>query len=150
MQRATIGAVVGVAATVIVLMALVSGLLMANQTIPNGGSVKTIGVGVYWDSSCVNPVSSISWGTLAPNSSKSITVYVENNGTAAEVLSMATANWSSSAASSYITLGWDRVNHTLSHGASVSAVLTLTVSPDITSEVTSFSFDVIIAGTENA
>jgi len=148
MQRATIGAIVGVAASVIIATALVSGLLLASQTVPNVGNIKTIGVGVYWDSSCVSPVSSINWGTLASNSSKSITVYVKNNGTAAEILSMRAVNWTPATASSYISLSWDRENQTLNHTSSVAAVLTLSVSANIPADITSFGFDTIITGTE--
>lgn len=35
---------------------------LTNRTISNSGSVKAIGVGIYWDQACTNPVASISWG----------------------------------------------------------------------------------------
>jgi len=51
-------------------------------------------------------------------------------------------------ASSYITLDWDRDDYVLSSGESVQAVLTLSVSSSITG-ITSFSFDIVITGTES-
>jgi hypothetical protein len=148
MQKATIGTILGVAAVGVIVTALVTGLLISNQTIPNTGSLKTIGVIVCWDSGFTNATTSVNWGVLEPNSSRSYTVYVKNNGTAAETLSMTTANWSSTIASSYITLSWNRENYILAHGSYVQAILTLSVSPSI-ANVTSFTFDIIMTGTEN-
>jgi len=149
MRKFTIGTVLAVAAVIVVVAVVTAGLLVTSRTIPNSGAMQTIGVNVYWDSACTNLTTSIPWGTLDSNSSKSYTVYVKNNGTAAEVLRMTTANWNPSAAATYITLSWNRENYTLSHGSYVAAVLTLTVSPSI-ANITSFSFDITITGTESA
>jgi len=43
---------------------LIYGLLTTSATIGSSGSVKSVGVRVYWESSCVNEVSSIDWGVV--------------------------------------------------------------------------------------
>jgi len=121
-------------------------LVQTSRTISSGGSVKGIGVGIYWDSACTNQVSSIDWGLLDPDSSKNVPVYVRNEGNSAVVLSKATQNWNPSDASDYMTLNWDYTGQTLSVNQALRITLTLIVSPDI-SEITSFSFDIMIAAT---
>jgi hypothetical protein len=127
---------------------LVSALasLYATHTVPNTGSITAVGVGVYSDINCVNPLSSIGWGTLNPGSTTNYTMYVKNTGDAQETLNMTTSSWNPGTASSYITLKWNQEKSILSAGASVPAVLTLTVSPSITG-ITSFSFNITITGT---
>lgn len=147
MQRITIG-VASAAIIGIVTIAIVSGLLVANRSVSNSGNVKTIGVEVYWDQACTNKVSSIDWGTLEAGGVKSFNVYVKNNGTAAEVLSMMVSNWNPASASSQMSLGWNCTDYVLPHGSVVGAVFTLTVSSSI-SGVTNFSFDITVVGTEN-
>jgi len=147
MQKVTVGAALAATLVGVIGVAMVVGLLSASRTIPNVGNMKTVGVSVYWDRACTNGTTSINWGVLEPNTSKSFTVYVKNNGTAAEMLSLASSNWNPSAAMSYMSLSWNCTNYVLSHDSVVGAVLTLTVSPNV-SGITSFDFDIIITGTE--
>jgi hypothetical protein len=149
MQKIQAGAILAIAMTGIVASALAASLLTTYQRVPNSGNVKAVGVGVYWNSACTNNVTSIDWGFLEPGSTVSKTVYVKNNGNTRLVLSMTKDNWSPTSASSYITLSWNRDGYILEPGAYVQAVLTLSVSQSI-SGVTSFSFDIIITGTEQA
>jgi hypothetical protein len=129
--------------------ALVSGLLIASHTIQNTGNVEAIGVGVYSDSGCTQEVLSIPWGTLDPGETSDETVYICNKGNVAVVLSMTTENWDPPSASSHITLSWNlEQDYVLNHGQSVEAELTLSVSSNI-SGVESFTFDIIITGTES-
>lgn len=145
MQKVTMGTVLAFAVLGMVVTAL--GALVATRTISNTGYLKAIGVGVYWDSGCTSAVSSIDWGALEPGVTKNFTIYVRNEGNVQVRLSMTTSNWNPPSASSYITLSWNRENYVLTAGSVVSAVLTLSVSSSI-SGITSFSFDIIIAGTE--
>jgi hypothetical protein len=147
MQKATIGTVMVAVLVGVVGIALVAGLLTASRTVPNSGNVKAVGVSVFWDSGCTNSTSSINWGLLEPNTSKSYTIYVKNNGTVGVALSMAASGWNPSNASSYLTLSWNCTGYGLSHGNVVAAYLTLSVLPNI-SGITSFSFDITITGTE--
>jgi hypothetical protein len=137
----------------IVLVVLSAGILgvalsavQVNRTISNIGSIKGVGVGVYWNRACTNRTSSANWGVIDPGTSKTLTVYVKNEGNAATTLSMATQNWNPSTASSYLTLSWNYTGQTLSVNQVLQIRLTLTVSSTI-SGITSFSFDIIITAT---
>jgi len=133
---------IGISATVL-------GLLSTNKTVSNTGKVKGIGIEIYKDSSFNQKLSSIDWGFLNPGENKTFTIYIRNEGNVNVTLSMTTGNWSSPPASSYIALSWNRQNYALASGAAVQATLTLSVSKNI-SGVTSFTFDIIITGTEKA
>jgi len=148
LQKTQVSIILVVGALVAV-STLVSGLLIASQTIQNKGNVKAIGVGVYSDSTCNQTVLSIPWGTLDPGESSDATVYIRNEGNVVVVLSMTTENWNPSSASSYMTLSWNlEEGYVLNPGQSVETVLTLLVSSSI-SGVEDFTFDIIITGTES-
>jgi hypothetical protein len=147
MQRVQVAAIVGVAMTGIIVSVLAASLLMAYQSIPNGGSVKAVNVGVYWDSACTNNVSSVNWDFLSPGESKSVTVYVKNTGNQPVMLNMTTDNWNPASAQTYITLVWNREGYILDTIAPVVQA-TLTISASLsTTGFTGFSFDAIITGT---
>ncbi|HKZ94582.1 MAG TPA: hypothetical protein VJ249_08400 [Candidatus Bathyarchaeia archaeon] len=120
---------------------------LANRTVSNAGSVKAIGVDVYWDQACTNPVSSINWGTLDPGSNKSTTIYIKNTGNSPITLAMTTSNWNPSNASNYMTLIWNYGGQTLNANEVIQARFTLTVSSNITG-ITNFSFDITITANE--
>jgi hypothetical protein len=147
MQKVSVSAILAIAITGIVASVLAASLLTTYQRFPNSGLVKAVGVGVYWDNTFTSNVTSIDWGYLTSGSAANRTVYVKNNGDIREMLNMTTSNWSSGAYGK-ITLTWDREGQLLDPGSSVQAVLTLSVSSDISS-VTSFSFNIIITGTEH-
>jgi hypothetical protein len=121
-------------------------LVQTSRTVPNAGLVKGIGVGVYWNPACSNRTSSINWGLLDPGSSKTVTVYVRNEGNAAATLSEAVQNWNPSTASSYMTLSWNYAGQTLSVNQVLQTKLTLVVSTTA-SGITNFSFDITITAT---
>jgi hypothetical protein len=135
-----------VIATAILILALttqVMSLVLISKTIPNSGSVKTVGLGVYWDASLANPVSSITWGTINPGSSSNVTVYIRNEGNSAVNLTMSTANWNPSTASNYMTLTSDYGGQSISAAAVIVVKLTLSVSTSVTG-INAFSFDLNI------
>lgn len=117
---------------------------LGNRTITNAGTVKTIGVGVYWDEALTNPVASISWGTIEPGSSVDRIVFIRNEGNAPATLSMTTSNWVPSSASSHMALTWNYGGQTLAVNEVRQVTFTLAVSSSV-SGVTSFSFDITIA-----
>lgn len=121
-------------------------LVQTSRTVPNAGLVKGIGVGVYWNPACSNRTSSINWGLLDPGSSKTVTVYVRNEGNAAATLSEAVQNWNPSTASSYMTLSWNYAGQTLSVNQVLQIGLTLAVSSTI-SGINNFGFDITITAT---
>ncbi len=145
MQKVTVGTVLAVAVMGMVVSAL--GVLVATRTISNTGNVSAVGVGVYWDSSCNNAVLSIDWGALEPGVTVDKAIYIKNEGSLNVLLGMATDNWNPASASSYISLSWNRENYELDPGSVINAVLSLSVSSSV-SEITNFSFDIVITGTE--
>ena len=121
-------------------------LVQTSRTVSSVGSVKGIGVGIYWDPACTNSTSSINWGLLDQGSNKTVTVYIRNEGNSVVTLSKATGNWNPPAASSYLSLNWDYAGQSLSVNQVLKTKLTLIVSSTI-SEITNFSFDVTITAT---
>ena len=119
--------------------------VQTSRTVSNAGTVKAIGVSVYWNSECTNPLSSIGWGMLEPGSSKNVTCYIRNEGNSASTLSMYTSNWNPSNASDYISLSWDYGGQPLNPDEVVQVMFTLSVSASIEG-ITSFGFDITIVG----
>jgi len=119
--------------------------VVTDETVSNVGSVKAIGVGVYWYENCTSEVSFIDWGMLEPGSGENVTVYIRNEGNSVASLSMDTSNWSPSNASNYITLSWDYVGVSITPSEVVQVTFTLSVSASIEG-IMSFSFDIIIVG----
>lgn len=122
------------------------GVLMATRIFGGYGVVQTVGVGVYWDASCTNNVTSINWGTVEPGSTENVTVYVKNEGNTNVTLSLDATNWAPEIASDYLTLTWDYGGQSISPGDAIQVMFTLAVSSD-TQGITSFSFEVVVAGT---
>ncbi|MGQ9460581.1 MAG: dockerin type I domain-containing protein [Candidatus Bathyarchaeaceae archaeon] len=120
-------------------------LLVTTNTITNVSAVEASGVGVYWDSNCAKRISSIDWGTLTPESTKSIVVYIRNEVEERIYLIMSTTNWNPSKASDYITLRWNYTGRQINPGETLQITLTLSISRQIQG-ITSFSFNILITG----
>ena len=116
-----------------------------STTIGSRGTVKTLGVGVYWDEVCSNPVSYVDWGIVDPGSQENVRVYVRNEGNVHVSILLDTVNWDPLNASSYITLSWDYSGQLLEPDESIEVTLTLLISSSI-QNVASFDFDIVIAG----
>jgi len=117
--------------------------VQSNRTISNSGSITAIGVAVYSDQACTNPITSISWGTIDPGSNINKTIYIKNTGNSAATLGLATSNWNPANAANYMTLRWDYNGQPVNANAVIQVKLTLSVSSAI-SGITSFSFDIVI------
>jgi hypothetical protein len=136
-----------------IMLAFLSGFIVSiavsatqtSTTLSSVGTLKAIGVGVYWDSSLTNRTTAINWGTLDPGAQRSFTVYIRNEGNSAITLTQSTSNWNPSAASNYLSLTWNYNGQTINAGTSVQVTLTLTVSASITG-VSNFTFDITIVG----
>jgi hypothetical protein len=116
-----------------------------DKTISNVGSLKAIGVGVYWDAALTNEVSSIDWGVLEPGLSSNKTVYILNDGESSISLTLSTSNWNPSNASQFITLNWDYDGESIAPSENVKVTFELAISANI-SGITNFSFDIVIIG----
>lgn len=108
-------------------------------------NVASVVIGVYWDTRCTSPVTSIDWGTLYPGETKSKLIYVRNEGVGRVTLTLETRNWQPPEAEKYISVSWDYNGRSINPGEVISINLFLSVSPNI-SGITDFSFDIIISG----
>jgi hypothetical protein len=119
--------------------------VQTSKTVSNAGTIKAIGVGVYWDFACTNSITSINWGTLEPGQIENQTVYIKNTSNVPVNLTMTKQNWSPLTASNYITCTWNSEGKSLNVNEVTSSILTLTVRNNITG-ITNFSFDITIIG----
>ncbi len=137
------------AAILIVLILVLSVYVAQRAPFSRSGSVSAIltgqTVGVYWDSTCSKPVSSVSWGTMTPGGSKSFTVYVRNEGAETIAVSVMPLNWTPTGASYYMRFTWTSTNTTVAPGKVVKIVSKLEVSPEIKG-ISTFSFTILFSG----
>jgi len=117
-----------------------------NSSIKSYGTLKYVGVSVYWDNACTNQVTSIPWGTITPGAQVDNTLYVKNVGNAAGTLMMSYGNFTPTVAASYLALTWNCSSYVLPSSSVTCARLLLTVQPNITG-VTDFSFDILLEAT---
>jgi hypothetical protein len=120
---------------------------MNSKTVPSRGQLKSLNISVYWNSACTNATTIVDWGVLTPGTQISYTLYVRNEGNTPLKLSMNAQNWNPTNAASYLSLTWDLEAQTLNATTTKAATLTLSVATNTTG-ITSFTFDIVIAGTE--
>jgi hypothetical protein len=141
MELTKIGVVVIVLASIAVVYALTS----VSVYLSSVGTVKALGVGVYWDSTCSQTVPSIDWGSAEPGAVKNVTVYIRNEGNAPITLSLQTSNWNPTEAADYISLSWDYGGQAIGVNQVVAVTLSLSISSNIQG-ITTFSFDIVVVG----
>ena len=144
MKRATIGTIAMVAVIGTILATYAA--MVSSRTFSNSTGVAAVGVGVFQDSGCTTPLTSINWGILNPGDAPFANVYVRNNGTVSVTLTMTTGNWNPSAASGNFTVTWNQQNYVLAANSVIPATITLTVSPSAVG-IASVTFDITITGT---
>jgi len=139
---------IALAVTALALVIVTAGLLTTNQQVPATGTVTAINLGVYSDSGCTTPLTTISFGNIVPGTQVTQTIYLKNTGNVAESsLTMSTNTWSPANAGTYLTLTWTPTASSLAVGASTSATLTLTASSSA-GTLSTFSFNVVFTGTQ--
>jgi hypothetical protein len=122
------------------------GFLQLRDTVLNVSAVEIQqNIGVYWDSACTQRVSSIDWGTLIPGQTKTITLYVRNEGNSTIQLVLTTGNYNPSIAFNYISLDSGANNCGVRANEAVLDRSTLTVSP-LTRGISGFSFVLVVSG----
>ena len=101
-----IGAVVIALSLILTNTNLIFGLLSTVFPISSSGVVSSANLDVYWESQCMNLVSSIDWGSISQGDTSSVTVYVKNEGTIPVTLSLLPENWNPQVSSTYMSLIW--------------------------------------------
>jgi hypothetical protein len=130
----------------LILFCLLAGMALAqtfSSSIRSYGTLKFVGVSVYWDKACTDQVTSIPWGSITPGAQIYNLFYVKNVGNTAGKLSMSCGNFTPTVAASYLALTWNCSGYVLPSNSVTCAKLTLTVQSDITG-VTDFGFDILV------
>ena len=118
------------------------------KEVPNKGSIKgAFGIEIYWSQQATDKVSSIDWGTLDPDSNKSVTTYIRNEGKKPASLNFYTSEWNPPEATDYLSLNWDYEGQFISAGEIVQVIFTLSISPSVKG-IGTFSFDITITGSK--
>ena len=130
----------------LLLAAITAGMLTANLNIPSSGTITSVNVDVYSDITCTEPLTSLSWGTIAPGDSVNQSIYIKNTGNTQITLSMSTANWDPAGAEGFITITWDKSGASLDAEQIIEATLTLSVDASM-SGIEDFSVEIVIVGT---
>lgn len=125
------------------LSVVISVYAVIHVTIPNRARVKGVGVSIWWDHNCTNPVSAIDWGIIELNETKSTVLYVRSQSNVDITLSLTTENWNHTNASRYIDLSWNHTGTPLTPKSVTPIEFYLHVSHNVT-EIDHFSFDIII------
>ena len=112
---------------------------------PPTDPVTDIELDVYSDYECTVSADKVDWGEIEIGGTKSIVLYIKNNGNLDLVASLVSENWYPEASREYMTLGWDYGGQIVSPGEVVGVTLTLAVSLDCPL-LNDFNFDVVIIG----
>jgi len=123
---------------------------------PSGGSPiipsPLLNLTVYEDADCLKELTVIDWGVMSPGESKNKTVYIRNTGNADVIVHIRADEWTfksyngtvlSSDFARYFNLTWNIEGTTIRQGETVTAVITLSVSPFIHT-VADFAFNIHI------
>jgi hypothetical protein len=135
----------------VTLSAVTAGVLIAQQNVPNSGSVggnitSAIDIRVYNDLDATNICTAIDWGNLNSGDTATKTIYIKNMGNVSETLSMTATNWTPSTATQSLYLTWTREGTVLAAGEVVPATIVLKIASD-TGDLSDFSFNLVISGT---
>ena len=110
---------------------------------PSSSPSPVTTLGIYSTSACTSALSSITWGQLTAGTTKTMTLYIRNEGNTPVTLVKALSNWNPTTAASYLTLNWNYSNQAINPGATVTVTLTLTISSS-TPAMANFSFNTVI------
>lgn len=133
-------------------------LVSVRTTVNSSGTVDSVSsvttfsndpsasLGVYSNSACTVPLTSINWGSTGAGGSVTQTIYVKNTGTGTMKLSLATTNWNPTNANGPLTVTWNDQGVSLAAGKSIAATVTLSVSSTVTG-ISSFSVQISVVGT---
>ena len=144
-KRVLLAVVAACIAGMLVGSAVTFAVLQRSVSFPTSGMIIGVNVGVFADSGCTQNLTSVSWGSVYPGDSVSRTIYVKNTGNAAISLSMALSGWNPAVANGPLSIVWDREGVSLNPGLSISATLTLNVSPSV-SGIADFGVNIIVTG----
>lgn len=128
--------------------------------VPSFGTIKTLGVEVYWDENLENETREVYWGTIYPGDSTDVgPLYIRSISNLETTLHLNTSNWMFldsdnnivAQPDSYMNLTWDHDEAPVQPDEIVQVTLTLSASSSsdfiyylVANDVTNFSFDIVI------
>ena len=119
--------------------------LDVSRRIRNEASIQ-VGEGLEVDTNLVQ------WGVLEPSDSVNKTINVRNTSPLNEVLILESGNWTPAQAEPLLTFVWNYSGASLTPSSTIPIRFTLTLTSNVTailnSNVTSFSFDIIISASK--
>ncbi len=107
---------------------------------------ESVAIKIYYDQACKNQTTGIKWGTLSVGASKSIILYVRNEGKTTVNLALTTTNWSPLNAADCIAVTWDYGGQKLYPANKLKITLTITTTNGA-SAITNFRHDTTIIAT---
>ena len=129
-SKRTVLLIIIVAITSVTISTTVAILLSKNSnlTVPSLGTVRTIGVEVYWDSAKENKTDVIDWSEIWLGSSKNATIYIQSISNYDVTLELKLTDWNPEIVSEYMELTWDYNGETLSPNEVIEVTLTLSIT----------------------
>ena len=138
---------------------------VTHLSVPSLGTIKTLGVEVYWDKNLENETKEVYWGTIYPGDSIDVgPLYVRSISNLETTLDLDTVNWTFldsdnntvvGPMNSYMNLTWDYDGDVVQPNGTVQVTLTLSASSSsdfirylVANDVTNFSFDIFISTSE--
>lgn len=123
-------------------------LIQSTKTIPSNGTIAGVNVNVYTDASYTTLFTgNLTWGTLSNGTTTTHPIYIKNDGKSLSMkLSLGNNSWSPSGADTYMNLTWDQEGTILAPSGTVTATLSMWVSPTYTTG-TDFGVNIVITGT---
>jgi hypothetical protein len=119
------------------------GLLSAQRTMSASGIIASVHLDVFADPAGDTPLAHVAWGVLHPGNTVTQILYIANTGNQATILQLATANWSPSSASQYVTLSWDYTQEIIHPDDMLPVTLSLTLAADV-QDLHEFRFDIVL------
>jgi len=145
-------AVVSITVSSLIAMHLSS---FSNFSVPSFGTIKTMGVEVYWDSNLSNKTERIDWGTSLPGSTKNVTLYIQSASNVEVTLKLNIDNWHPDDLSDYLSIFWDYNGESLAPDEITQVSLSLSTSSStslvrylIDHNVQNFNFDIHFVAVE--
>ena len=142
---AVVVTIVGIISTTVIANALLS----STQRVMGSGIITSVNVGAYQDAHATNLLSEVDWGIIDPGALVSETIYIKNEGNIPLALSLETENWNPVGSDTYLSLSWDYSGVPVPADQVIAVSLSIQVSENI-QDISSFTFDILVTGTQIA
>jgi hypothetical protein len=112
-------------------------------TIKSQATFGNVSASLYKDIGATTPLSAIDWGKLDPGNSRTVTMYIKNEGTSSLTASFSYGNFTPSTVSQYVTYISDLSSSSLNAGRIRRFSITINVANGV-SGIPSFTNDLVI------